>query len=110
MSVPAEDGALLSLIASCPRGLADLLAQELAAFGASGMRERATGVTFQGTLECAYRVCLESRTANRVFLEIASFNAASADDFYAEARRVDWTRHLGPQASVRRSRTPISVP
>jgi 23S rRNA (guanine2069-N7)-methyltransferase / 23S rRNA (guanine2445-N2)-methyltransferase len=100
MSVPAEDGAQLSLIASCPRGLADLLAQELVTFGATGLRERATGVTFQGTLECAYRVCLESRTANRLFLEIASFNAASADEFYAEARRVDWTRHLGPQATL----------
>ncbi|HEV2701187.1 MAG TPA: bifunctional 23S rRNA (guanine(2069)-N(7))-methyltransferase RlmK/23S rRNA (guanine(2445)-N(2))-methyltransferase RlmL [Steroidobacteraceae bacterium] len=100
MSVPAEDGAALSLIASCPRGLADLLAQELVACGASAIRERATGVTFQGTLECAYRVCLESRTANRLFLEIAGFNAASAEDFYAEARRVDWTRHLGPQATL----------
>jgi 23S rRNA (guanine2445-N2)-methyltransferase / 23S rRNA (guanine2069-N7)-methyltransferase len=100
MSAPAEAGAALSLIASCPRGLADLLAQELKAFGADAIRERATGVTFQGTLECAYGVCLGSRTANRLFLEIASFNAASADEFYAEARRVDWTRHLGPQATL----------
>jgi 23S rRNA (guanine2445-N2)-methyltransferase / 23S rRNA (guanine2069-N7)-methyltransferase len=100
MSAAAEEGAALSLIASCPRGLADLLAQELAALGANAIRERATGVTCQGTLECAYRVCLESRTANRLFLEIASFTAASADEFYAEARRVDWTAHLGPQATL----------
>jgi 23S rRNA (guanine2445-N2)-methyltransferase / 23S rRNA (guanine2069-N7)-methyltransferase len=100
MSVPAAEATALSLIASCPRGLADLLAQELNALGATGVRERATGVTFQGSLECAYRVCLESRTANRLFLEIASFTAASADEFYAEARRVDWTLHLGPQATL----------
>ncbi len=100
MSVPAEPGAALPLIASCPRGLADLLAQELSALGAAGLRERSTGVSFQGTLECAYRVCLESRTANRLFLEIAQFTAASADEFYAEARRVDWTLHLGPQATL----------
>ncbi len=100
MSDSPEEAAELSLIASCPRGLADLLVQELNACGATQVRERSTGVTFQGTLECAYRVCLESRTANRLFLEIANFNAATADEFYAEVRRIDWTRHLGPQATL----------
>src|ERR1700743_208209 len=99
MSVPHEDGAALSLIASCPRGLADLLVQELKGFGATEIRERGTGGSFQGTLECASRVSLGSRTANRLFLEIGSFTAATADDFYAQVRRIDWTRHLGPQAT-----------
>ena len=100
MSATAPPGELLSLMASCPRGLADLLAQELPALGGTAIRERATGVSFEGTLECAYRVCLESRLANRLFLIIAGFSAASADEFYAESRRVDWTRHLGPQATL----------
>jgi len=100
MSVPSADGAALSLIASCPRGLADLLVQELKGFGATDLRERTTGVSFQGTLECAYRVCLGSRTANRLFLEIGSFVAATADEFYAEVRRIDWTQHVGPQATL----------
>src|SRR5580658_4492919 len=100
MNATPEDGAALSMIASCPRGLADLLAQELNACGASGIRERTTGVSFQGTLECAYRVCLESRTANRLFLEIAAFHAATTEEFYAEVRRIDWTQHLGPQATL----------
>jgi 23S rRNA (guanine2445-N2)-methyltransferase / 23S rRNA (guanine2069-N7)-methyltransferase len=100
MSASPEDGTALSLIASCPRGLADLLVQELTVLGATAIRERATGVSFEGTLECAYRSCLESRTANRVFLEIATFNAATAEEFYAEARRIDWTAHLGPQATL----------
>src|SRR5665213_708020 len=100
MSELLADGAELSLIASCPRGLADLLVQELIAFGATEIRERTTGVTFRGTLECAYRVCLGSRTANRLFLEIAHFSAATTEEVYAEVRRIDWTRHLGPQATV----------
>jgi 23S rRNA (guanine2445-N2)-methyltransferase / 23S rRNA (guanine2069-N7)-methyltransferase len=100
MSPPSADGAALSLIASCPRGLADLLVKELEGLGARNIRERATGVTFAGTLECAYRVCLESRTANRLFLELASFKAASAEEFYAEVRRIDWTAHIGPQATL----------
>jgi len=100
MSALPEDGAALSLIASCPRGLADLLVQELNACGATAVRERTTGVSFQGSLECAYRVCLGSRTANRLFLEIATFNAATTEEFYAEVRRIDWTKHLGPQATL----------
>lgn len=100
MSTTPDGSPALSLIASCPRGLADLLVLELAACGAAGIRERTTGVSFQGTLECAYRVCLESRTANRLFLEIASFNASTTEEFYAEVRRIDWTQHLGPQATL----------
>ena len=100
MSPPSEDDAALPLIASCPRGLADLLVKELESLGARNIRERATGVTFEGTLECAYRVCLESRTANRLFLELANFKAATAEEFYAEVRRIDWTAHIGPQATL----------
>jgi 23S rRNA (guanine2445-N2)-methyltransferase / 23S rRNA (guanine2069-N7)-methyltransferase len=87
-------------LASVPRGLADLLAKELAGFGATDVRERATGVAFCGTLETAYRACLESRLANRVFLEIARFEAPDAEAFYAAAREVDWPRHLGARATL----------
>ena len=90
----------LRFLASVPRGLADLLAKELATFGASDVRERTTGVAFTGTLETAYRACLESRLANRVFLEIAHFEAASADGFYSAARECEWSQHLGPGATL----------
>ena len=90
----------LQLLASVPRGLADLLAKELTSFGATEARERATGVAFSGTLETAYRACLESRLANRVFLEIARFEAASAESFYSAARELDWSQHLGSRATL----------
>jgi 23S rRNA (guanine2445-N2)-methyltransferase / 23S rRNA (guanine2069-N7)-methyltransferase len=83
-----------------PRGLADLLAKELATFGASDVRERTTGVAFTGTLETAYRACLESRLANRIFLELAHFEAATADGFYSAARECEWSQHLGPGATL----------
>jgi 23S rRNA (guanine2445-N2)-methyltransferase / 23S rRNA (guanine2069-N7)-methyltransferase len=87
-------------VASVPRGLADLLARELSSLGATDARDRTTGVAFSGTLETAYRACLESRLANRVFLEIANFEADSADAFYTAARDVDWSQHLGPRATL----------
>lgn len=87
-------------LASVPRGLADLLARELTSFGATDVKERTTGVAFSGTLETAYRACLESRLANRVFLEIARFEAPSAEAFYSAARDVDWSQHIGPRATL----------
>jgi 23S rRNA (guanine2445-N2)-methyltransferase / 23S rRNA (guanine2069-N7)-methyltransferase len=90
----------LNLLASAPRGFADLLARELGALGALQLRERAGGVAFCGTLECAYRACLWSRIANRVFLELVQFTARDAQEFYAAVREVDWSLHLGPSATL----------
>jgi 23S rRNA (guanine2445-N2)-methyltransferase / 23S rRNA (guanine2069-N7)-methyltransferase len=89
-----------SYLASAPRGFADLLAHELGALGAVGTRERATGVAFSGTLECAYRACLWSRIANRVFLEVAQLQAHDAQEFYAGVRAIDWTAHFAPGATL----------
>src|SRR5262245_61363666 len=58
-------------VASSPRGFGDLLARELTSIGATDVRERALGVEFAGPLEVAYRACLESRVAARVFLVVA---------------------------------------
>ncbi|TLY76643.1 MAG: hypothetical protein E6K49_10080, partial [Gammaproteobacteria bacterium] len=97
---PRELRAPLQLLASCPRGLADLLARELSALEAQDVRERSTGVAFSGTLETAYRVCLWSRIANRVFLELARLEVGDAEAFYAGVRQIDWPTHLGPMATL----------
>jgi 23S rRNA (guanine2445-N2)-methyltransferase / 23S rRNA (guanine2069-N7)-methyltransferase len=87
-------------LASGPRGLGDLLARELAACGAQELRERAAGVAFSGTLEAAYRACLWSRIANRVFLTLAEFEARDAGELYAAVQRIDWTRQLAAGATL----------
>jgi 23S rRNA (guanine2445-N2)-methyltransferase / 23S rRNA (guanine2069-N7)-methyltransferase len=92
--------AALRFLASAPRGFADLLVRELEACGAGEVRERAGGVAFAGTLECAYRACLWSRIANRVFLEVAQFDARDAEEFYAAIARIDWAAHLSPTATL----------
>ena len=68
--------------------------------GAADARERSIGVTFSGSLEIAYRVCLGSRVANRVFLELARFDVADAEAFYTAVREIDWAEHLGPEATL----------
>jgi 23S rRNA (guanine2445-N2)-methyltransferase / 23S rRNA (guanine2069-N7)-methyltransferase len=97
-----------AFVATVPRGLADLLARELESVGAQDTRERSAGVLFTGTLATGYRACLWSRTASRVLLQLTEFEAASADEFYAGARAVDWSAHIDP-ARTRASRTAISA-
>jgi 23S rRNA (guanine2445-N2)-methyltransferase / 23S rRNA (guanine2069-N7)-methyltransferase len=90
----------MDFLALAPLGAADLLAAEIAATGATDVRERAWGVTFSGTLECAYRACLWSRTASRVLRRLHEAPAGSPEALYAAAREVDWGAHLGPAATL----------
>ncbi len=90
----------LKFLASAPRGFGDLLAQEMLACGATDSRERSGDVAFTGSLEVAYRACLWSRIANRVFLEVAQFEAATTEEFLAAVTRIDWAAHLSPGATL----------
>ncbi len=89
-----------AFVATAPRGLADLLARELESFGAGGVRERGAGVSFSGPLEAGYRACLWSRVASRVLLQLADFEAATADEFYRQVRAIDWAAHIDPAGSI----------
>src|SRR5271170_7927199 len=89
-----------SFFATAPRGFADLLARELAAQGALAIREHPAGVQFEGTLESGYRACLWSRVASRVLLQIAEFEAASAEAFYQGVRTQDWAAHIDPARTI----------
>ncbi len=87
-------------IATAPVGAAAVLAEELAQFGASDIRERSHDVKFQGTLEVGYRACLWSRTATRVLLSLGSIDAASSKNLYDAVKRIDWREHLAAGATL----------
>lgn len=89
MSGPERD-----LYVTAAPGTADLLAAELAAFGAVDLRESRGGVACRGTLETAYRACLWSRVGLRVLLPLAGFPAPTPEALYAGGREVDWSRWL----------------
>jgi 23S rRNA (guanine2445-N2)-methyltransferase / 23S rRNA (guanine2069-N7)-methyltransferase len=89
-----------TLFAIAPRGLSELLAEELKALGSTHLRVLSGGVHFQGTLEVAYRACLWSRVASAVLLELRQFDADTPDELYAGVREVDWREHLAPAATL----------
>ena len=83
------------MYATCPSGIASLLANELTSLEASNVRAAGAGVQFSGGLEIAYRVCLWSRLANRVLLPIHSGASATPEQLYASVQEVDWSTHMG---------------
>jgi len=87
--------------ATCPKGLEDILYQELVSLGALEPKETRAGVYFKGSLETAYRVCLWSRLANRLLLPLERFTAKTTDDLYDRARSlVNWHDHMEIDGSL----------
>lgn len=89
-----------SYFATAPKGITSLLADELRALGAAGIREVTAGVLFSGTLEVGYRACLWSRTANRVLLVLSRFAAPDADALHAGVQTIDWDDHLAAEGTL----------
>jgi 23S rRNA (guanine2445-N2)-methyltransferase / 23S rRNA (guanine2069-N7)-methyltransferase len=90
---------MTGFFATCPKGLEYLLRDELAALGAEA-HEALAGVRFAGSLETAYRACLESRLASRILLTLSEFDAPDADALYAGVQAIDWSAHFAPDATL----------
>ncbi len=96
----AAEPATQLFFAPTPRGLADLVAQELRALGIGELRERDTGVQFRGTLRQGYLACLWSRTASRVLLQLARFEAPTTEAFEQAVQGIDWRPHISSTGTI----------
>jgi putative N6-adenine-specific DNA methylase len=76
----------LSLVATCGRGLEELLATELESAGIAPTAREVAGVRFRGDFEVALRANWRSRIANRILIELASWDAGDDATLYAGAR------------------------
>jgi putative N6-adenine-specific DNA methylase len=79
-----------NFFAPCPRGLEALLAQELAALGATGVATTDGGAHFAGPLPLCYRANLESRIASRILWRVASAPYRSEEDIYRTTLALTW--------------------
>jgi 23S rRNA (guanine2445-N2)-methyltransferase / 23S rRNA (guanine2069-N7)-methyltransferase len=86
--------------ATCPKGMEQLLADELGAIGAIEIKKTVTAVHFHGPLETAYRACLWSRIANRILMPLLNFKLDSTDDLYKHSVEIPWEQHLVENNSI----------
>jgi 23S rRNA G2445 N2-methylase RlmL len=84
----------MQFFVTCAKGTEGALRKELVALRIRAPRGDTGGVSFAGSFEDGMKVCLWSRVAMRVLLEVAAFPAPHADALYAGARDVAWTEHL----------------
>ncbi len=89
-----ENKKIYSLSASCAAGLEELVVQEAKDLGGTEVDHARGLVTWKGDVEGAYRSCLWSRYASRVFLTLAEFPAPNEDALYEGALKVDWAQHM----------------
>ncbi|MCF6218908.1 MAG: bifunctional 23S rRNA (guanine(2069)-N(7))-methyltransferase RlmK/23S rRNA (guanine(2445)-N(2))-methyltransferase RlmL [Gammaproteobacteria bacterium] len=90
----------LKLFASTPKGMEQLLADEIKQLGGFHMNPVRAGVEFTGTLETAYKLCLWSRVANRVLLSLPSFEAKTPEALYEGIQRTDWSKQMSPEGTL----------
>ncbi len=96
--------------APCPRGLEQVLADELASLGADHISMTDGGVGFSGAFELGQRACLWSRVASRVLWQVADGEYRVEDDIYRLARTVDWPHMFAAHHTIRVETNAIRSP
>lgn len=90
----------MKLFLTCPKGIEQLLEDELKQLGLTETKQTVAGVQCQGELEDAYRICLWSRLANRVLMPLLETEAETADDLYQAVQQIDWLEHMRSQGTL----------
>jgi putative N6-adenine-specific DNA methylase len=78
------------ILATCAKGVAPYLKNEIASLGLHVRMEAPTFVETEGALLDAMRMNLHLRTAQRVLYSMDSFSASHPDDLYARMKRQPW--------------------
>ncbi|HEY3303099.1 MAG TPA: THUMP domain-containing protein [Candidatus Binatia bacterium] len=96
--------------ATCPRGLEQLLAEELQQLKAENTHAVGGGVEFSGDFPLCYRANLESRIASRILWQVAKDRYRSEDDIYGVVYDLPWNNWFGPEHTIRVDVSAIKSP
>ncbi|MFL0809518.1 MAG: bifunctional 23S rRNA (guanine(2069)-N(7))-methyltransferase RlmK/23S rRNA (guanine(2445)-N(2))-methyltransferase RlmL [Agarilytica sp.] len=80
--------------ASCPKGIEELLRDELKTFGAQDLRLTAAGVGFRADKAVLYRTLLSTRFANRILWQLQQEKASTAQEIYSAVYQISWEDFL----------------
>ena len=96
--------------ATCPRGLEQLLAEELQQLKAENIHAVGGGVEFSGDFPLCYRANLESRIASRILWQVAMDRYRSEDDIYRTTYALQWNDWFEPERTIRVDVSAIRCP
>lgn len=96
--------------ATCPRGLEQILTEELRGLGAQQVVATDGGVGFAGDMPTCYRANLESRVATRILWQVGQGGYRSEDDLYSAAMGLDWTRWFNVEQAFMVKVTAVRCP
>lgn len=91
---------MMEFYASCPKGFEPYLAGEFRSFGLKSVRPLTGSVSFRSDISGAYRACLFSRLASRVYVPLLRVDAGSTAGFYEQAYDFAWEDHLSARSSI----------
>jgi len=94
----------------CPRGLENLLHDDLVKTGARNVRSIEGGVHFSGDWPLCYRFNLESRIASRVLWRVKESTYQTEQEIYEIANELHWQRWFDVSSTIRVNTTAIRCP
>jgi len=96
--------------ASCPRGLEEVLQQELMEIHANDIKRVDGGMLFSGDKEVLYKANLSSRIATRILCLVKQGSYENEDDIFNAALSVGWTTWFALEKTIKVSTTAIQCP
>lgn len=96
--------------ASCPRGLENILLDELSTIGAKDLKKVDGGLLFTGNNEILYRANITSRIATRIMFLIKKGTYENEEDIYKSALDIKWDTWFDINNTIKVSTTAIKCP
>jgi 23S rRNA G2445 N2-methylase RlmL len=88
-------------IATCAKGLVEVLEQELSEIGVKPLERLPGGVRFESNWEGCYKANLYSRIASRILKPVLDFTAYEPEELYRHVQRHDFTKYISPKKTIR---------
>ncbi|MBK8722765.1 MAG: class I SAM-dependent RNA methyltransferase [Saprospiraceae bacterium] len=89
-----------NMVAKTLMGLEQVLADEIASIGGEDIELGYRAVEFRGTIETMYKANLLLRTAMRILVPIASFDAYNEKAYYDQIRLIEWDKFMNKEDTL----------
>ena len=87
---------MYKLYLTCPRGLEQVLFNEIQDYTSQKIYLDKGGISFNGNLEDIYRINYKTRIGMNLYIELFNTNISNYNDLYSKIFHFDWSKVLSP--------------